>query len=329
MTPIITANQLVKNFQINANPKTIKGFINALRKRGQQTITAVNNISFTVEPGELIGYIGPNGAGKSTTIKMMTGLLVPTSGELIINGMIPWKNRTRYVAKIGAVFGQRTTLWWDLPVTESFNLLQHMYKIPKAAFTQRMQMFRDLLALDEFIHAPVRSLSLGQRMRADICAALLHQPDIVFLDEPTIGLDVIAKERIRQFIKHINQQLATTIILTTHDLADVEKLCERVMIIDHGKILYDGKLAALLQRYGGARELLVDFAEAYDNPVIDLADLISHEPTKATYRFNSSRVTAPDLIAALSNRYRIADLSVREPDIETTIRQIYEGKLLQ
>jgi ABC-2 type transport system ATP-binding protein len=221
MNPIVQVSDLHKHFKL---PKHHRGFLGVARNlftRQYRIIRAVDGISFNIDAGELVGYIGPNGAGKSTTIKMLAGLLVPTSGKLIINNQIPWRDRKKYVAKIGAVFGQRTTLWWDLPVIESLDLLQYIYQVPSDRFRHNLDEFRQLLDLDTFIDTPVRSLSLGQRMRADLCAAMLHDPVLLFLDEPTIGLDVVAKERIRQFIHHINREHHTTVLLTTHDLSDV------------------------------------------------------------------------------------------------------------
>jgi len=260
---------------------------------------------------------------------MLTGLLVPTSGEVIVDKQISWRNRKTYVAEIGAVFGQRTSLWWDLPVIESLDLLQHIYKIPRERFCHNLDEFRELLELDQFMDAPVRTLSLGQRMRADICAALLHDPKLLFLDEPTIGLDVVAKERIRRFIVHINQERDTTILLTTHDLSDVEKLCKRVMIIDHGKLLYDGKLDLLRERFGDKRQLIVDFVEKYDPITIDGVEVINQQGHRITFQFTSQEISASELINQLSAQFRIRDLKVREPDIETTIRRINEGRLLE
>ena len=291
-------------------------------------IRAVDGITFSILPGECVGYIGPNGAGKSTTIKMLTGLLVPTSGDILVNGYIPWRERTKFVAKIGVVFGQRTTLWWDLPVIESLELLQHIYRIPRHCYLENLSKFRDMLELDGFIDTPVRSLSLGQRMRADICAALLHDPDLLFLDEPTIGLDVVAKERIRQFIRTVNQTQKTTILLTTHDLSDVEKLCERVLIIDKGHLLYDGGLDDLKQQFGGKRKLVVDFAESYPSVHVTGAALVSQEGQRYIFAFDREAVTASELIQQLSEKYRIRDLSVQEPEIENTVRRIYEERLL-
>jgi ABC-2 type transport system ATP-binding protein len=329
MSPIITVRDLRKHFTVSRRTRGLMGAVRGLFKREQRVVRAVDGISFDVQPGELVGYLGPNGAGKSTTLKMLTGLLVPTSGELSANGRVPWRERKAYVAHIGAVFGNRSTLWWDLPVIESLELLQYIYRIPPARFKRNLDEFRTLLEMDPFLDTPVRSLSLGQRMRADICAALLHDPALVFLDEPTIGLDVVAKERIRQFILHVNRERGTTVLLTTHDLSDVEKLCERVMIIDHGQLLYDDTLDALRTRFGGKRELLVDFAEVYADVGVQGAELSSREGTRAVYRFGREELSASELISTLSARFRINDLSVREPDIEDTVRRIYEERLLE
>ena len=326
---IITVNNLQKYFKVNKHYRGFWGALRNLTSRQTTTVRAVDGISFSIQPGELVGYLGPNGAGKSTTIKMLAGLLVPSGGELQINGFVPWRERQHYVAKIGAVFGQRTTLWWDLPVIESLDLLKYIYKIPTDRFQQNLNEFRELLDLEPFLNTPVRSLSLGQRMRADICASLLHDPPLLFLDEPTIGLDVVAKERIRRFIRHINQARNTTIILTTHDLSDVEKLCDRVMIIDRGQLLFDGQLHTLQDRFGGKRELVVDFAEAYESVETDEAVVIEQDGLRATYQFERNAITASALIGRLSAQYRIRDLSVREPDIEATIRRIYEERLLE
>jgi ABC-2 type transport system ATP-binding protein len=329
MSFIIEVANLQKHFKVYKHYRGWWGALRNLTTGEYSLVRAVDNVSFQIQPGELVGYLGPNGAGKSTTLKMLTGLLVPSGGEVWVNGRVPWRQRQAHVATIGAVFGQRTTLWWDLPVVESLDLLQHIYKIPPARFGQNLAEFRQLLELDPFLHTPVRSLSLGQRMRADLCAALLHDPTLLFLDEPTIGLDVVAKERIRQFIQHINRERGTTVILTTHDLSDVEKLCERVMIIDRGRLLFDGALAALRDRFGGKRELVVDFAEDYEVVAVEGAQIVAHDGPSATYHFERGVITASELIGRLSARYRIRDLAVREPDIEATIRRIYEERLLE
>ncbi|MSP14548.1 MAG: ATP-binding cassette domain-containing protein [Chloroflexi bacterium] len=329
MSAIITVSNLQKYFKVYHHHRGIIGSVRNLFTHEYTLIHAVDGISFDIRPGELVGYLGPNGAGKSTTIKMLTGLLVPTGGDLLVNGFVPWRSRQEYVSRIGAVFGQRTTLWWDLPVIESLELLQHIYHIPPDRFDENLAEFRQILELDPFLNTPVRSLSLGQRMRADFCAALLHNPALLFLDEPTIGLDVVAKERIRQFILHVNREHGTTILLTTHDLSDVEKLCDRVMIIDKGRLLFDGALEALKSQFGGKRELVVDFAESYSDLTIPGATITRSEGLRTVYQFDRNTVTASELISRLSTRFRLHDLAVREPDIETTIRRIYEEKLLE
>lgn len=328
MKPIIHVDSLKKNYK---RFKNYKGYFGALRNlfdRSYDIIHAVDGVSFDIQPGELVGYIGPNGAGKSTTIKMLTGLLVPTSGELSVDGFIPWKQRKTYVKRIGAVFGQRTTLWWDLPLRDSLDLLKHIYEISEGTYHRNLGVFREILELDAFMETPVRSLSLGQRMRADLCAALLHNPKLVFLDEPTIGLDVIAKQRMREFIQFINQENGTTILLTTHDISDVARLCERVIIIDLGKILFDGKLTDLLDKYGGRRLLNVEFAEAYHEPHLEDARITCQDGVNVHYSFLRHEVSASSLIRRLSEKYRILDLSVEDQPIEDTIREIYENRLL-
>jgi ABC-2 type transport system ATP-binding protein len=326
--PIIEARNLRKHFRVFKHRRGLMGAFRNLVSREYIIIRAVDGIHFDILPGELVGYLGPNGAGKSTTIKMLSGLLVPSGGELLVSGRTPWKQRREHVANIGTVFGQRTTLWWDLPVVESLNLLKHIYKIEDRKFQKNLSEFMEILELDTFLDIPVRSLSLGQRMRADLCAALLHDPPVIFLDEPTIGLDVVAKERIRQFIQHINKERKTTIILTTHDVSDVAKLCKRVMIIDLGHLIYDGSLETLQDRFGDHRELVVDFAENYTDHSIEGAKIIKNEDLRVTFQFHRNEVTASQLISRISSKFRIRDLSVREPEIESTIRRIYEEGLL-
>jgi ABC-2 type transport system ATP-binding protein len=328
MTSIIHVKLLEKTFKRYKDHKGYFGVLRNLFAREFDIIHAVDKVSFNINRGELVGYIGPNGAGKSTTIKMLTGLLVPTSGEVIVDGYIPWKDRKKYVKEIGAVFGQRTTLWWDLPVKDSLELLKHIYEIPEDQYKHNIELFKEILDLSALLDVPVRTLSLGQRMRADLCAAFLHNPKIVFLDEPTIGLDVVAKQHIRDFIRFINQERQTTILLTTHDLSDLHKLCERVMIIDLGKILYDGSLTKLLNAYGGRRILRVDFAEYYANPTLQKADILSREGNSVLYSFERKEVSASSLINGLSRNFRIRDLSVQDQPIEDTIRDIYENQLL-
>ncbi|GMA14501.1 ATP-binding cassette domain-containing protein [Deinococcus metallilatus] len=294
--------------------------------RGQRrTVEAVRDVSFRIEAGEVVGYLGPNGAGKSTTIKMLTGLLVPTAGRVEVGGLVPWRDRRRHVSRLGAVFGQRTTLWWDLPVRDSLDLLRDVYRVPPGRFRENLKAFTDLLDLGPFLGTPARSLSLGQRMRADLAAALLHDPELLFLDEPTVGLDVVAKERIRAFVAHVNRERGATVLLTTHDLTDVERLTRRVMIIDHGALLYDGNLPELQARFGSARELVVDFEAPPADPRVPGLVLLSAEGPRVTYAFTGAAARPITLVTA---RAPVRDVTVREPDIEATIRRIYEGGLL-
>jgi ABC-2 type transport system ATP-binding protein len=329
MKEIIRVERLCKTFQVQVAPRGRMAGLRSLFSRQTRQVKAVDGVSFRIQPGELVGYLGPNGAGKSTTLKMLSGLLVPTSGELQVDGRLPWRERREYVRSIGAVFGQRTTLWWDLPVIESLELLGYLYQVPEYRFRRNLNEFRSLLELNEFLHTPVRALSLGQRMRADLCAALLHEPRVVFLDEPTIGLDVVAKERIRTFIRHINRETGTTVILTTHDMRDVERLCDRLLIIDHGRLLYDGGLEQLGERFGGRRQLVVEFEQAYPDVAVEGAQVTSRSANQATLEFERGKIAASELINRLAQRYRIRDLQVREPDLEATIRRIYEERLLE
>lgn len=328
MQNIIHVRDLQKMYQVVKRRPGIAGTLRNLISPEYRSVRAVDGVSFGLEEGELVGYLGPNGAGKSTTIKMLTGLLVPSGGELLVDGFVPWKERQRYVFRIGAVFGQRTTLWWDLPVIESFELLQPMYRIPQQRFHRNLDDFISLLDMGDFLNTPVRSLSLGQRMRADLCAALLHEPRLVFLDEPTIGLDVVAKERIRQFILHINRNRNVTLLLTTHDLSDVERLCDRAIILDHGRVLFDGRLTCLNDRFESDWSLVVTFAGEYED--IRLPGLPEPKRVERTaiYQFDHRKVSSAELIQRLLPRFAVEDIEVRRPALEETIRRIYEEKLL-
>jgi ABC-2 type transport system ATP-binding protein len=281
---MIRVESLRKEFRVYRHHRGGWGALRNLLTRDYRIVHAVDGVSFGVARGELIGYLGPNGAGKSTTIKMLTGILVPTSGEVMVDGRVPWKERTEHVRHIGVVFGQRTNLWWDLPVIESLDLLRHIYRVPADRYQRNLRLFEEMLELGPFLYTPVRSLSLGQRMRSDLAAALLHDPPLLFLDEPTIGLDVVAKERIRQFIRSMNRERGTTVILTTHDLGDVEKMCERIIMIDHGHVVFDGALAALRDRFGGGRVLVVDFAEAPGEVNLPGVQLVRQEANRAWLR---------------------------------------------
>lgn len=328
MPEMIRVEGLQKTFRVMERRPGLRGAVLNLFAPRHRMVQAVNAVSFSLQAGELVGYLGPNGAGKSTTIKVLTGLLVPTAGEVQVNGVVPWKVRERYVRQIGAVFGYRSTLWWDLPVIDSLELLQPMYDIPPARFRSNLAEFSRLLDLEPFINTPVRSLSLGQRMRADICAALLHEPQLLFLDEPTIGLDVVAKEHIRQFVSHVNRQRGVTVLLTTHDLSDVERLCERVMILDLGRLLYDGSLAGLNDQFESLWSLKVDFAEDYTDVNLPGLPAPRREGRQAVYAFDHRELSSAELIRRLLERFAIADLEVRRPPLEETIRRIYQEKLL-
>jgi ABC-2 type transport system ATP-binding protein len=293
--------------------------------RTTETVAAVQSISFSIEPGEMVGYIGPNGAGKSTTIKMLTGILVPTSGTLTVAGLEPARQRTALAARIGVLFGQRTTLWWDLPLRDSYDLLHKIYRIPNARFRANLDAFVDLLDLGPLLDVPVRQLSLGQRMRGDIAAALLHDPEVVYLDEPTIGLDVVSKARLRDFLRTTNRERGITVLLTTHDLDDIERLCSRVMVIDHGRLVFDGELTALQQVAGARRMLVVDLVEA--EPPLGVAGAVTErvDGPRQWLSFPAEASAAP-IIAAVTASHRIADLSILEPSIEDVITRIYTGE---
>ncbi|OAR25979.1 methionine ABC transporter ATP-binding protein [Streptomyces sp. ERV7] len=293
------------------------------RERGQ--VRAVDGITFSVPRGEMVGYIGPNGAGKSTTIKMLTGILTPSGGRVRVAGLDPSRERTRLARRIGVVFGQRTTLWWDLPLYDSYRLAHHMYRIPDDRFRENLARCVELLDLGELLDVPVRQLSLGQRMRGDIAAALLHDPEVLYLDEPTIGLDVVSKAKVRTFLRELNAERGTTVLLTTHDLTDIEQLCERVMVIDHGRLVYDGALAGLHEVGGSERTLVVDLER--ELAPIELADarVVKVEGPRQWLAFPASASAAP-LVAAIAARYPLVDLSVREPDIESVIARMYADR---
>jgi len=329
VTAIIEVQGLRKEFKIAKRKEGAFSALRSLFSREYTTKLAVNDVSFSIQPGELVGYIGPNGAGKSTTIKMLTGILVPTGGQVRVRGLVPYEKRTENARQIGVVFGQRTQLWWDLPTIESFQLLQHIYKVPAQQFTRNMDRFRELLGLDEFLQTPVRQLSLGQRMRADLAAALLHDPKILYLDEPTIGLDVVAKEKIREFMKEINRERGVTVILTTHDMQDIEKMCERMILIDKGTVIYDGPLAQIKERFGKLRTLVVDLEpNGFGADLrIEGAEQMKREANRFWLRFNRDLISASQLIARVSEQYAIRDLTVEEPEIEGIISRIYQEGL--
>ena len=291
-------------------------------RRTTDVVHAVRDLSFAVERGEMVGYIGPNGAGKSTTVKMLTGILVPTSGRLSVAGIDPSRQRVELTRRIGVVFGQRTTLWWDLPLRDSFELLRRIYRVDTDRHRRNLAEFTELLGLGDLLDTPVRQLSLGQRMRGDLAAALLHDPEILYLDEPTIGLDVVSKGRLREFLRTVNTERDVTLLLTTHDLQDIEQLCGRVMVIDHGSLVYDGTLAGLHDEGSSSRTLVVDLVD--EAPPIDVpgAVVARVEGPRQWLTFPAGASAAP-VVAAVAASYDVADLSIQEPDIEDVIRQIY------
>nr|WP_037888569.1 ABC transporter ATP-binding protein [Streptomyces viridochromogenes] len=312
--PFIELDRVEKVFDVRK--KT--GFL----KRERRQVRAVDSISFTVARGEMVGYIGPNGAGKSTTIKMLTGILTPSGGRLRVAGIDPSRERTRLAHRIGVVFGQRTTLWWDLPLIDSYKLMHRMYRIPDGRYRENLDRLVEHLDLGALLDVPVRQLSLGQRMRGDIAAALLHDPEVLYLDEPTIGLDVISKAKVREFLRELNTERATTVLLTTHDLQDIEQLCSRVMVIDHGRMMYDGPLAGLHEVGESERTLVVDLER--ELPPIEAAParVVKVEGPRQWLAFPAAE-SAAVLVARIAAEYPLVDLSVREPDIEAVIAKMY------
>jgi ABC-2 type transport system ATP-binding protein len=289
-------------------------------RRERHVVDAVRDISFRVERGELLGYLGPNGAGKSTTIKMLTGILVPSGGRVSVAGLDPSKRRIELAKRIGAMFGQRVQLWWDLPLIDSFELLRHIYKVPANRYRTSLARFREVLDLDPFLHTPVRQLSLGQRIRGELTASMLHEPELLFLDEPTIGLDVVAKQRVRDFLVEINRERGVTVLLTTHDLGDIERLCRRLLVIDQGSLIWDGAIDDLRQRYGAERTLIVDLEEPAAPLQVEGARVEKVDGPRQWLRF---RGPAAELTARVAAAARLVDLQITEPDIEEIVRRIY------
>lgn len=325
----ILLKNVKKNYKYFDHGNGMKGVIKSLFKREYKEYGAVKGISFSVEEGEIVGYLGANGAGKSTTIKMMTGILIPTAGDIMVMGKVPYLKRKENAKKIGVVFGQRSQLCWDVPLIESFKLNCFLYKIPKDDFDRRLNELVSILDMKEFLNTPVRQLSLGQRMRGDLCMALLHNPSILFLDEPTIGLDVVVKERIRNLIKNVNEKYKTTIVLTTHDMGDIEKLCTRVIAIDKGLIIYDGSVDQLKNQFGDDKKLIfrTDSNEKIKN-------LMSHagisdirlDGDKVIISFKGSVLNKSDIIAEVNKIADIQDIDIIETDLEKTIARLYGRK---
>lgn len=326
---IIEVNNLVKTYKTIEKEDGLLGYFKNLVKPKYNEFTAVNKINFNIEEGELVGYIGENGAGKSTTIKMLTGLLTPTSGSVLVNGIVPNEKRIQNNKNIGAVFGQKTQLWWDLPVIESFRLIRQMYKIPEGEYRKNLKKFTEILELDDLLKKQVKNLSLGQKMRCEIAATFLHDPKIVYLDEPTIGLDVLVKENIRKFIKDINKEKNTTVILTTHDLKDIEDVCNRIILLDKGQIIYDGEKQKFKDTYGKyiIAEFIIKEKKANISESINSEEIQVLEETenKLKIRFSHEETTIMKVMDKISEYCTIEDIHMKEAELEDILKEIYKG----
>jgi len=326
MAAIISADGVGKTFRQLKRQSGLAGGLRSLFSRTYTEIRAVSGITFAIEPGEAVGYLGPNGAGKSTMIKMMTGILTPSAGALSVLGREPHANRMRNAREIGVVFGQRSQLWWDLPVRDSFALNRHIYDIPAARFADNLAFLTEMLDMGAYLDRPVRQLSLGQRMRAEIALALLHDPKIIFLDEPTIGLDVVAKDAVRKFLARVNRERGTTIILTTHDLVDIEEICPRLIMVDDGKLLFDGELTRLRADLGSRRRLTLEFATDPGPLPLATATLNRDEGAAKHYLLEDEAISLIDVLNEVGRGHGLKDVKLEEPDIEEVIRTFYQNK---
>ena len=332
---MIKVENLGKEFKISKKYPGFKGAIKSFFSTEYSIKKAVDGISFEINDGEIVGYIGANGAGKSTTIKMMTGILTPTSGNVLVNDLIPYENREKNAKNIGVVFGQKTQLWWDLPISETFSLLKDIYNVSDEDFQERMSFFNEILGLEEFFLNPVRTLSLGQRMRADLAAALIHNPKVIYLDEPTIGLDVVVKERVRKAIKEINQKYNTTVILTTHDLNDIEELCNRIIIIDKGKKIYDGELEGVKEKFGYLTTVEIQIREnlnleefnEFDDMKKDHEFNLEYKDNKLTITFNKNTISSVDIIGRVMKKLSVIDFIIKETSIEDIVKKMYRNEV--
>lgn len=329
MAPIIEIKNITKEFKVLNRREGLAGSLKDLFSRDYKIVRAVDNITMNIEQGEIVGYLGPNGAGKSTTIKMMTGVLEPTSGEILVNGRLPYKNRSKNAQNIGVVFGQRSQLWWSLPLVESFKLLKDIYQIGNEQYEEMIKLYRSLVDIEPLLHKPVRQMSLGQRTLSDILAAFLHDPKIVFLDEPTIGLDVSMKSKIRTLIHALNKEKNTTVILTTHDMGDVDALCRRIVIIDKGKMLYDNDIAHLKSFFGSYRTLKIrvdgDLSRESEAIAHELNELkVTSDDEWISILVDEERISVMDVLAKLQTSRRIRDMQLEEISSEDVIRKIYE-----
>jgi ABC-2 type transport system ATP-binding protein len=322
---MIEVKNLSKHFKVYKRKSGAFGAVRSLVKPEFDFVHALDDISFSIGKGEIVGYIGPNGAGKSTTVKVLSGILVPDGGEVTVNGLVPWKDRKKHVGNIGVVFGQRSQLWWDVPVHDSYELLRDIYKMDDDRYIKNMSTLTELLDLEKLLPVPVRQLSLGQRVRCEIAASLLHDPEILFLDEPTIGLDAVSKLAVRKFIKEINNERDVTVILTTHDTGDIEALAERILLIGKGKILYDGKFNELKKKFHGSRTLKIHFiGEAHEIPSIGGIIKSSINENEAEIEFNPDKITASDLIKYISGIFQITDLEIETVEAEEIIAGLYK-----
>lgn len=320
---IIEVKHISKSFKIAKREAGLKNAIKSFLKRKYQVINSLEDINFSIKEGEIVGYIGPNGAGKSTTIKIMAGILVPTSGECTVNGYIPWKDRKKYVKNIGVVFGQRSGLWWDVPPIDSFELLKDIYEIPQAEYEKKLSELKEYLNLDDILNIPTRQLSLGQRMRCEIASALLHNPKVLFLDEPTIGLDAVSKLALRKCIKQINEKTKITIILTTHDMQDIEALTKRIILIGKGKILYDGSLKKIKNKYNGNKKINIKFK--YTNKKIKLqnADIVEQTEETASIVLKNKEESMANILNELTSQVEVVDMSIEEMSTDDIIAKLY------
>ncbi len=326
--PLIEVRDLVKEFKVFDRREGLKGAFKDLFHREHRMLRAVDGISFSIERGEMVGYLGPNGAGKSTTIKMLTGILVPSSGEVVVDGIVPHHDRQKYAYRIGVVFGQRTQLWWELAVIETFRLLGRIYRVTHEKVEARIEELTKILELGPLLRTPVRKLSLGQRMRCDLAASLIHAPPILFLDEPTIGLDVIAKDSVRAFLREINQRYQTTILLTTHDLRDIEELCSRVIVIDKGHKIFDGELSEMKRRHAGRAHVDVELAAEIDPLALERAagTKVACEHlggNKYRMSFERDERRPADLIRDVMAKFEVAEVAINEASIEEVVKRIY------
>lgn len=333
---MIILENVCKEFKTVKKQEGLKGAFKGLFSRKFTVKKAVDNMTFTINKGEIVGYIGANGAGKSTTIKMMTGILTPSSGKVIVDGIVPYENRTENAKKIGVVFGQRTQLWWDLALRETFTVLKEIYQISKEDFQYRMKFLNEVLGLDEFMATPVRSLSLGQRMRADLAASLLHNPQILYLDEPTIGLDVMVKEKVRRAIKEINKEFGTTVILTTHDLNDIEELCSRIIIIDNGKKMYDGSIEDIKSSFGYMSQVEIKVKNNHKLTSFNINELLNFSKEDLFFEagegamivtFNKNKIPVSDIIHVVMKKCHVLDVSIKETSIEEIVKKIYRNEV--